>query len=106
MKRTTMKHTKPFFVPAMAMLLLSASAAAWEGKVTELWVEDGQVKFILNDCEHPFRLVSKDHAPQTFDMLLAAFLAHRNVKVYKVGFDPFTGCPTTNNLGGSVKVQY
>ncbi len=74
--------------------------------MNELWVSHGEVRFILSTCDRYFRIAANDaDRANAYDMLLSALLSNKKVTVFNPSLAPFTACPTTNTLAGSVRVQ-
>lgn len=102
-----MRKTTSSWLALPLLCAVSAGASAWEAKVAELWTQSGEVRFVLGDCgSQYFRLAVGDaDTPHAYDMLLSALLSNRRVKVYNTNLDAFTGCPTSNTLAGSVRIE-
>ena len=74
--------------------------------VEELWVNSGELRFVLNSCDRYFRIAGNDaDKANAHDLLLSALLSNKKVTVFSPTLAPLTACPTTNVMAGSVRVQ-
>jgi hypothetical protein len=84
----------------------SAASAGGLFTVKELWVNNGELRFVLNTCDRYFRMAGNDaDRANAHDMLLSALLSNKKVTVFSPSLAPLTACPTTNAMAGSVRVQ-
>lgn len=102
-----MNLTTAKWITVPILCVIAASASAFEAEVAELWVQSGELRFVLEDCgPQYFRLGANDaDTSHAFDMLLSALLSHRKVRVYDSNFNAVVGCPTRNTLVGSVRIE-
>lgn len=102
-----MKRKTIGYITVFALFLISTNSFAWEEKVSELWVKDGVIRFMLSGCAtHHFKITADDpDMPSTHDLLLSTLLSNKKIKIYDTNQNSFSACPTTNTVAGSIRVQ-
>ncbi len=102
-----MKHNTISYIAVFALFFISTNSFAWEKKVSELWVKDDVVRFMLSGCDtHHFKITADDpDMSSAHDLLLSTLLSNKKIKVYDTSQSAFSACPTTNTVAGSIRVQ-